>query len=43
MLTLKQLQNDPDKLIEKLKVKNFDAEEIIQKAINLDNERKKHK
>jgi len=41
MLTLKQLQNDPDKLIEKLKVKNFDAEEIIQKAINMDNERKK--
>ena len=40
MLTLKLIQEIKDFVIERLKVKNFDATEIIDKIINADNDRK---
>lgn len=40
MLTLKLIQENKDFVIERLKVKNFDATEIIEKIINADNDRK---
>lgn len=40
MLTLKQIHEDKDELISRLKVKNFDAKELIEKVIELDNQRK---
>jgi len=40
MLTLKTLHDDPQHVIEKLAVKNFDAKEIVEKVLELDNNRK---
>ncbi len=36
MLTLKTLREDPEKVIAKLKVKNFDAKPIVDKVLELD-------
>ena len=36
MLTLKALRDDRDKVIEKLKIKNFDAQPIVDKVLELD-------
>lgn len=41
MLTLKLIQENKDFVIERLKVKQFDATEIVDKIIELDNLRKK--
>ncbi len=40
MLTLKALRDDPEKVIAKLAVKNFDARAIVEKVIALDDHRK---
>jgi len=40
MLTLKVLRDNPEKVIERLAVKNFDAREIVEKVIALDDKRK---
>ena len=40
MLTLKQLRDDPEYVIRKLAVKNFDARAIVEKVIALDDNRK---
>ena len=40
MLTLKVLRDNPEKVIERLAVKNFDAREIVEKVISLDYRRK---
>jgi len=40
MLTLKLLRESPDFVIRRLAVKNFDAKEIVEKVIALDNNRK---
>ena len=40
MLTLKVLRDNPEKVIERLAVKNFDAREIVEKVISLDDRRK---
>ncbi|HCX99710.1 MAG TPA: serine--tRNA ligase [Bacteroidales bacterium] len=40
MLTLKQIHENKDELISRLKVKNFDAKELIEKVVELDNQRK---
>nr|WP_321407487.1 serine--tRNA ligase [uncultured Carboxylicivirga sp.] len=40
MLTLKFIQEQKDEVIKRLKVKRFDATEIIEEIIRLDNERK---
>jgi seryl-tRNA synthetase len=40
MLTLKQLQDGRDEVIERLKIKNFDATAIVDQIIALDNQRK---
>lgn len=40
MLTLKQIHENKDELILRLKVKNFEAKEPIEKVIDLDNQRK---
>ncbi len=36
MLTLKMLRDDPQAVIEKLKIKNFDAKPIVDKVLELD-------
>ena len=36
MLTLKTLRDDPERVIAKLKVKNFDAKPIVDKVLELD-------
>ena len=36
MLTLKMLRDDPKAVIEKLKIKNFDAQPIVDKVLELD-------
>ena len=36
MLTLKMLRDDPQGVIEKLKIKNFDARPIVDKVLELD-------
>ena len=36
MLTLKMLRDDPEKVIERLAVKNFDARQIVYEIIDLD-------
>lgn len=41
MLTLKMLHDDPEFVIKRLAVKNFDAKEIVEKVLELDNERKR--
>lgn len=40
MLTIKYIQEKRDELIQRLKIKNFDAEEIIDKILSLDAERR---
>ena len=40
MLTLKLLRDDPEFVIRKLAVKNFDARDIVEKIIVLDDHRK---
>ncbi len=40
MLTLKQIQENKQEVIERLKVKNFDATAIVDQIIHLDNQRK---
>lgn len=40
MLTLKFIQENPEFVIERLKIKNFDASEVVNKVIELDNTRK---
>ena len=40
MLTLKTLRENPEHVIEKLAVKHFDAREIVEKVIALDDNRK---
>ncbi|MBQ6086854.1 MAG: serine--tRNA ligase [Bacteroidales bacterium] len=40
MLTLKMLRDDPQHVIEKLAVKNFDAKEIVGKVLELDANRR---
>ena len=36
MLTLKMLRDDPQGVVEKLKIKNFDAQPIVDKVVELD-------
>lgn len=40
MLTLKTLRDDPQHVIDKLAVKNFDAKDIVRKVLELDDNRK---
>ncbi|MCU4174524.1 serine--tRNA ligase [Carboxylicivirga sp. N1Y90] len=40
MLTLKFIQENKDEVIQRLKIKNFDAAGIVDEIINLDNQRK---
>ena len=40
MLTLKMLRDDPKGVIEKLKIKNFDAQPIVDKVLELDARRR---
>ncbi|MCQ2173763.1 MAG: serine--tRNA ligase [Bacteroidales bacterium] len=40
MLTLKMLRDDPQAVIEKLKIKNFDAAKIVEKVLELDGRRR---
>ncbi len=40
MLTLKQIQDNHQEVIERLKVKNFDASDIVGEIISIDNERR---
>ena len=40
MLTLKLLREDPEFVIERLKVKNFDAKEIVYQVIEIDKQRR---
>ena len=40
MLTLKTLRDDPQHVIDKLAVKNFDAKDIVYKVLELDDHRK---
>ena len=40
MLTLKVLRDNPEKVVERLAVKNFDAREIVENVIALDDKRK---
>ena len=40
MLTLKMLRDDPKAVVEKLKIKNFDAQPIVDKVLELDRMRR---
>ena len=40
MLTLKMLRDDPNGIVEKLKIKNFDAQPIVDKVLELDTRRR---
>ena len=40
MLTLKMLRDDPERVIAKLAIKNFDAREIVEKVLTLDANRR---
>lgn len=40
MLTLKTLRDDPEYVIRKLAIKNFDAKEIVEKILSLDTDRR---
>ena len=40
MLTLKMLRDDPEKVIAKLTIKNFDAREIVERVLELDTRRR---
>ena len=41
MLTLQQIKDNPERVIERLAVKGFDGKEVIGRVISLDNERKR--
>ena len=41
MLTLKMLRDDPKAVIEKLKIKNFDAQPIVDRVLELDTLRRR--
>ncbi len=41
MLTIQQIKENPRNIIERLAVKGFDGKEVIERVINLDNERKR--
>ena len=41
MLTLKMLRDDPKAVVEKLKIKNFDAQPIVDKVLELDSLRRR--
>ncbi|MBN2669067.1 MAG: serine--tRNA ligase [Bacteroidales bacterium] len=43
MLTIQQIETQPEMVIERLKIKNFDAKAIVYKAIEYNQERKKLK
>ena len=40
MLTLKMLRDDPQMVVEKLKIKNFDAQPLVGKVLELDQKRR---
>ena len=40
MLTLKLIQENPDFVIERLKVKNFDASQLVEQINQLNNKRR---
>ena len=40
MLTLKTLRDNPQLVVDKLKIKNFDASEIVDKVLELDRKRR---
>ena len=40
MLTLKMLRDDPEKVIAKLAIKNYDAREIVERVLELDSRRR---
>ena len=40
MLTLKMLREDPERVIAKLAVKNFDARPVVEKVLELDTNRR---
>ena len=40
MLTLKMLRDDPEFVIRKLAVKNFDAREIVERLLDIDTRRR---
>lgn len=40
MLTLKQIQDNKQEIIDRLKIKNFDATKAVEEIISLDNQRK---
>lgn len=40
MLTLKQIRENKNEVVERLAIKNFDAKELIEKVIELDDQRK---
>ena len=40
MLTLKMLRDDPQAVVAKLKIKNFDAQPIVDKVLELDARRR---
>lgn len=40
MLTLQQIKADPQRIVERLAVKGFDGKEVIEKVLNLDNNRR---
>ena len=40
MLTLKSLRDDPQAVIDRLRVKNFDAKAIVEKVLELDEKRR---
>lgn len=40
MLTLKQIQDNKQEIIDRLKIKNFDATQAVEEIISLDNQRK---
>ena len=41
MLTLQQIKENPEQVIERLAIKGFDGREVITRVINLDNDRKR--
>lgn len=41
MLTLQQIKENPEQVIERLAVKGFDGRQVITRVVNLDNERKR--
>lgn len=41
MLTLQQIKENPAQIVERLAVKGFDGKEVIDRVVNLDNERKR--